>query len=353
MPRNREFALPANVPAYIHREDIIPLSEILNTIQGEGLDFLLETPGGLAEVTIEIVNLLRPRFSEVRFIIPHMAMSAGTILVMSGNEILMDHRSSLGPIDPQFAGPDGKLQPAQAIISGIETIKEDIANNRGVLNPVYLPILRNVDPGRLQSAINASELSTRLVTQWLTEFKFKNWTTHSSDSRPVTEDDRRSRAEEIARHLCSHQEWLSHSRPIKIIDFEQMRLKITDYGKEPNLQATIWALWVNLHHLLSVTNLYKVYESDSIDIVKGALAAPVGQASQPAGPGKAMVDVKCNKCSSGYRIQCNLGAKQPIEPGAEPFPKDGKLICRTCGTLLDLSGLKLTIETQSGQPIII
>ena len=71
----------------------------------------------------------------------------------------LDHRSSLGPIDPQFADADGRPQPAQAILAGIETIKDEVAKNKGQLHPVYIPILRNVDPGKLQSAHNASELS--------------------------------------------------------------------------------------------------------------------------------------------------------------------------------------------------
>ena len=133
----------ARVPAYVHREDIVPISEIVNSVDpgATAVDFLLETPGGLAEVTIEIVQLLRPRFNLVGFVIPHAAMSAGTILIMSGDEILMDHKSSLGAIDPQFVGTDGRLQPAQAILQGIETIKQDVATSGG-LNPVYIPIIR-------------------------------------------------------------------------------------------------------------------------------------------------------------------------------------------------------------------
>jgi ClpP class serine protease len=91
---NIEISVP-NVPAFIHPQDIVPLSEVLDSVEGDAVDFLLETPGGLAEVTVDIVNLLRPRFRHVSFIVPHFAMSAGTILAMSGDEILMDHRSSL------------------------------------------------------------------------------------------------------------------------------------------------------------------------------------------------------------------------------------------------------------------
>lgn len=82
-------------------------------------------------------------------------------------------------------GADGRPQPAQALLTGIDAIKEEVAKNGGNLNPVYMPILRNVDPGRLQSALNASKLSRELVTEWLVAYKFQNWTTHSSSGQPV------------------------------------------------------------------------------------------------------------------------------------------------------------------------
>jgi len=346
---NTAIAQP-RITNYLHREDIVPFSEMLDTAKGDVVDILLETPGGLAEVTVEIVNLLRPRFNHVAFIVPHTAMSAGTILAMSGDEILMDHRSSLGAIDPQFQGADGRLQPAQAIIQGLETIKADVKNNGGALNPVYIPILRNVDPGKLQSAINASQLSIDLVTNWLVTYKFRNWTIHSSNGNPVTDDERRERAQEIAKALCDHQRWLSHGRPIKLADLQQLRLHITDYGQTPDLQTEIWALWVNIHFAFSTSNIYKTYESETADVIKVALEqAPA--AAVPAGPGKALVDVKCDTCGSAYKLQADFGGTQPLEAGAEAFPKNCMLICRKCGKVLNLTGLKMSLEAQLRRPM--
>jgi serine dehydrogenase proteinase len=341
------------IPAYMHREDLIPLSETLRTVSGDAkaIDVLVETPGGLAEVAIEIVNLLRPRFEHVGFIVPHIAMSAGTILVMSGDEILMDHRSSLGPIDPQFMDGEGRPSPAQAIISGIETIKQEVAKNNGQLHPVYIPILRNIDPGRLQSAQNASDLSIRLVSDWLVRYKFRDWNEHSTTKQPVTPEDRVKRAEGIAKELCNHQKWLSHGHPVKIPELEAMKIKITDYGTTPNLQELIWELWVNLNHSFSGTNYYKLYESETIDLARIALA----QAAAPAGPdaGKVLVDVKCQKCGTARKLQADFGAPQPLELGAEKFPKTSMITCRGCGTVINLTGLKLQLESQVKKPLII
>ncbi|WP_093567362.1 ATP-dependent Clp protease proteolytic subunit [Methylobacterium sp. 174MFSha1.1] len=63
---------------------------------------ILETDGGSIEVVERIADLLRYHYpQEVSFLIPSHAMSAGTVLAMSGDNIYMDYFSILGPIDPQ------------------------------------------------------------------------------------------------------------------------------------------------------------------------------------------------------------------------------------------------------------
>ncbi len=68
----------------------------------KSLDVFLHNPGGSAEATESIVELLRARFSNIHFIVPNIAKSAATMMAMSGDQILMDERSELGPIDPQL-----------------------------------------------------------------------------------------------------------------------------------------------------------------------------------------------------------------------------------------------------------
>jgi ATP-dependent protease ClpP protease subunit len=368
---NIELSGPGT-PAFIHPQDIIPLSEVLDSVTGDHLDFLLETPGGLAEVTVDIVNLLRPRFKNVAFIVPHMAMSAGTILVMSGDEILMDNRSSLGAIDPQFLGADGRPQPAQAILAGIETIKQNADKNNGNLHPVYIPILRNVDPGKLQSAHNASELSKQLVSDWLVKYKFQDWTVKETSGAPVTVQDREQRASEIAASLCDHQNWLSHARPIKVAELEEMKLKIVDYGKDVPLQEAIWALWVHLHHAMTSSNIFKIYESEKIEFYKlatvqnqppgmfpGPLKVPIPQpmkqqntASKPEAS-NVVASFVCNTCGTNHSVQLNFAPGVALTQGAQQFPKNGLFSCQTCKTVHNLIGLKMQVEASVGRQAIL
>lgn len=69
------------------------------------LALILETGGGYSEVAQRIAQTLRRHYSQVEFIVPNYAMSAGTVLAMSGDAIHMDYFSILGPIDFNAGGP--------------------------------------------------------------------------------------------------------------------------------------------------------------------------------------------------------------------------------------------------------
>ena len=70
-----------------------------------GLDIVLHTPGGDLGATEAIVEYLRDCFgNNVCAIVPQLAMSAGTMIACSCNEIIMGRQSSLGPTDPQVYG---------------------------------------------------------------------------------------------------------------------------------------------------------------------------------------------------------------------------------------------------------
>lgn len=99
--------------------DDLPFSEMISTVPAteKNIDVIIVTPGGSAQQVAKFVDKLRPRFDNVVFILPYMAMSAGTILAMSGNDIIMGKNSYIGPIDPQVPNKDGFYVPAQAILT--------------------------------------------------------------------------------------------------------------------------------------------------------------------------------------------------------------------------------------------
>ncbi|GAB6072459.1 enoyl-CoA hydratase-related protein [Venenivibrio stagnispumantis] len=82
------------------------------------IDFIIHTPGGLALAATQIANALAEHKAKVRVIVPHYAMSGGTLIALAADEIVMDHFAVLGPVDPQLG-----QEPAASIVK-IEQLKE-------------------------------------------------------------------------------------------------------------------------------------------------------------------------------------------------------------------------------------
>ena len=83
-------ALTKNAAISIIYDDLLPISYQLSNIKEDKIDIIIETPGGSAEIAEDIVKLIRGKFSEVAMIVPGYAKSAGTIMVMAGDEILLE-----------------------------------------------------------------------------------------------------------------------------------------------------------------------------------------------------------------------------------------------------------------------
>lgn len=320
--------------------DLVPFHDQLSNLNGSKLDLILETGGGSGEVAEDIVRSLHEKYDEVGVIVPGWAKSAGTIIAMAGDEILMEPASALGPIDAQMSW-QGKVFSADALIEGMEKIKREVELT-GTLNRAYIPMLQGISPGELQSAENALNFAQELVADWLVQYKFKYWTEHSSTGATVTATERAEKAREIAKNLCDHKRWLTHGRSIKIADLEEMGLLITDYSKDPKVGEAIRRYHTLLQMTFDSTNIYKVFETPSSQIVRfTAQAVPPPQEMDAV-----VVQVACPKCKNSSKVQANL-RKSPLQPGHHRFPEDNKFKCPECGTEIDLADTRRQIELQS------
>ncbi|QQR78796.1 MAG: Clp protease ClpP [Candidatus Moraniibacteriota bacterium] len=326
--------------------DLLPVSDQLSNLKGKKLDLILETPGGSGEVAEDIVRLLRGKYEEVSVIIPGYAKSAGTIIALSGDEILMGSLSSLGPIDAQMLAQNKQFS-ADALLEGMEKIKKEVLET-GILNRAYVPILQNISPGELQNAQNAMEFARVLVKEWLVKYKFKDWTTHSSDGRPVTPEEKEKRAEEIAKSLSDHSRWKTHAKSLKIQDLASMKLKINDYtGTE--LEEAILRYYTLLEMTFSSTSIYKVIETVDSQIYR-FLAQNTNV--NPAQANGAVVEAKCQNCNHTSKIQVDFDQKRPLEAGTIEFPADNKIKCPSCKKEIDLGNLRQQLESQTKKKIV-
>ncbi|MDQ7841185.1 MAG: serine dehydrogenasease [bacterium] len=201
---------------------------------------VLETAGGYIEVAERIANTLRRHYQYVDFIIPNAAMSAGTVLAMSGDAIHMDYYSVLGPIDPQIERPGSPgFVPALGYLIQFERLVEK--SNRGTLTTAELAYLvQRFDPGELYLFEQERELSISLLKEWLVKYKFKNWSITQTQQKSVTPEMKMDRAAEIALRLNNTERWHSHSRgiPMEVLR-RDLKLQIEDFGESEPLNKAV------------------------------------------------------------------------------------------------------------------
>lgn len=211
---------------------------------------VLQTPGGYIETAERIANTLRKHYPWVAFVVPDMAMSAGTVLVMSGDEIWMDYYSNLGPIDPQIERirQDGSkaLVPALGYLAKYDELVEKSRNHK-LTSAEAAYFVQNFDAAELFSYEQSKKLSIKLLKEWLVKYKFKNWKRTKSRGLQVTPKMRRQRAEEIGSMLSDTDRWCSHSRGIcmKVLE-RDIKLEIEDIEDHPTIQHAL----DNYHGLL-------------------------------------------------------------------------------------------------------
>jgi len=204
------------------------------------LAVVLETYGGFIESAERIANLFRHNYGTVEFLVPTFAMSAGTVLVMSGDSIYMDYGSTLGPIDPQVR-PIGRdtFVPALGYLEQYDRLVEK-SKNGTITTAEMAYMMQNFNPAELYQYEQARDLSIALLEDWLVNYKFKNWTITETTKKTVTEDMRRERAKEIAQQLNETSYWHSHNRGISMeVLRRRLNLQIEDIDDNSDLKSAL------------------------------------------------------------------------------------------------------------------
>lgn len=188
------------------------------------ISILLQTLGGDPNGAENFVNAVRYHFDEVTFIIDQYAMSAGTMIALSGNEIMMHYAATLGPIDPQIPNNEGNFVPATGYLHQYQKLL-NISKQRD-LTLAELAILQSFDVATLSLYESAIEQAKILAEKWLSTYKFAGW---------KTPEDRKRRANEIAKDLSDFKKWHSHSRPLGLQHLDDLGIQVTDYSKSDKL----------------------------------------------------------------------------------------------------------------------
>lgn len=181
-----------------------------------------------------------------------MAKSAATMICCAGDEILMDERSELGPIDPQMQLIRGDKvpisAPAQAILKQFDKAKETLAENPNQI-AAWLPILQPLGPSLLTECESANALALRLVKNWLQTYMFSG----KADASKL--------AQKVAEYLADSEIHFSHGRRIGIEQLNDLGMNVLDLRKIPDLREAVWNLYQAIAWTLQETAAFKIIES--------------------------------------------------------------------------------------------
>jgi len=212
--------------------------------RSKGLDLILHTPGGESAATESLIDYLRSMFgTDIRSIIPQLAMSAGTMVACASKEIIMGKHSSLGPIDPQLKGI-----PAHGIVEEFTRAYNEIRSDQAKI-PVWQPILAKYPPAFIGECEKAILWSNEIVSECLKNIMFKD------------EHETEHKIEDILNKLGDHALTKSHARHLSAEKCKDMGLKIIDLDSDQDLQEAVLSVHHACIHTLSSTPAYKIIEN--------------------------------------------------------------------------------------------
>jgi ClpP class serine protease len=78
------------------------LRAIADTADDQPIEIILHTPGGMVIAARQIASALADHPAHVTAVVPHYAMSGGTLISLAADEIVIEDHAALGPVDPQL-----------------------------------------------------------------------------------------------------------------------------------------------------------------------------------------------------------------------------------------------------------
>jgi ClpP class serine protease len=166
-------------------------------------------------------------------------MSAGTIIALSCNEIIMGNQSSLGPIDPQLGGV-----ACQSVLEEFETAVQEVTKNPASA-AIWQVIFNKYTPTFITACKKAIEWSEKLMSGYI---------------KGIYES---SVQEKIKNTFLNNKTSYSHSRHISKDKCIETGLKIINLEDDQKLQDAV----LSLHHtymiLFDKFSISKVVENQN------------------------------------------------------------------------------------------
>ncbi len=236
--------------ATIDRDDTAGFMELLDNIRPEvDVDLLLHTRGGDVDAAEKLVTLVQATVGsgKLRVIIPDFAKSAGTLITLGADVLIMSDSSELGTIDPQIWTDDGLGNlTCHSVLSYLDAYK------------THSEMLRE----------SPSDPVARLMLEKLDPTTLRHYEAIRDRARSFAEDQLKRKGHnfsQIASALLDITRWPSHGQMIKWQDARDLGLPVQYLPPRHERWQAYWRLYCLLR--LAVKDRQNIFESGYASLI--------------------------------------------------------------------------------------
>lgn len=236
--------------ATIDRDDSAGFMEMLHNIsQGQSIDLLLHTRGGDVDAAEKLLSLVQATVADgqLRMVIPDFAKSAGTLMALGADTLIMSDSSELGTIDPQIWSDDGRgNEICHSVLSYLDAFKiHSDALRENPHDPVAQLMLSKLDPTTVRHFEAIRERARHFAEDQLKR-KGRNFS-------------------HIASALLDITRWPTHGQMIKWQDVKDLGLSVDYVPPRSNRWQSYWRLYCLLR--LAVKDRQNIFETNYASLI--------------------------------------------------------------------------------------
>ncbi|MBN8279145.1 MAG: hypothetical protein J0M16_00870 [Gammaproteobacteria bacterium] len=245
----------AGSKAQISRDDTVGIVELLHNIPPDkNVDLLLHTVGGDIDAAEKLISIVRTSVGQgqLRVIVPDFAKSAGTLMAIAADKIVMSDSSELGPIDPQITLNDGRGNAIQhSVMSYLEAYRvHSEALRKNPTDIVAATMLSKLDP----ATVNLFD-AARQRAQKLAEDHLNRWMFH----------EKKTTYTKVAAELMNTSKWLTHGQMIGYQSAKSLELEVHYLKPTSEEWREYWGLYCQQR--IAIRDHQKLFESEYASLI--------------------------------------------------------------------------------------
>lgn len=150
------------------------IDELKRKTNAKNLMLLVNSPGGLVQSSYKVARALRNAFKKIIVFVPHVAASGGTLIALTGNQIVMGMMSQLTPLDPSGEDETGKTRSANSVIDAHAFVTAFFRDKAVDDAPyTYRVLAEKFDPVDIREALSSLSLMEEYICEILEDSGYK------------------------------------------------------------------------------------------------------------------------------------------------------------------------------------